>query len=635
MKTLNIGSGKYKDNNGEWSTLPCLKGDKGEQGVQGIQGIKGNVGEKGDKGDTGESAYQLAVRLGTFTGTEEEYNKQIADAVDKADTATKLVKKVEDQIQKNAIETDSLKEDISKYKKTLKSSDLEWSNATCYNGILSSDATILTSEIFSLKKGDAIYFDNENIRTRITTYNADGTYKSNTGNYVHFDTYNITNDGLLYRISIGVLNGDLSNNASLINYVRFSNVYVYEKYTPSEKFKNDMYNHKEIKPTWTQGSVYQGKIDSSILVNISSELFYAPKGTKIIIPSGYQVRISFFDESGTFESSYGYKDYQQYISFKDSYIRLSLYDGTNPMDISKGNNVQILKNEFESSSRVSKLEEKTTSLEENVLGYTGSKISVVENTMIFRKKVSYSKTKWGENAWAGGLAIYNNMAIVGYNMGYLALFDIYQNKLIATGKSTIFGTNHANNLSFDYENIVNDFPVMYLTRASVGYSECYVESLKVESNNLITNLVQTISYDGQYLSDTHDVNWCIDRSSNELAAIISETAKKVNILKFKKPLLDNDNITLTDNDIIKVISSNNISVLQGSDIANDKLFITDGYSNGFLKVISLENGELINSIPLSSVSQAEPEGICIYENKIYVNFHEKNDIECLLYEFIV
>lgn len=553
------------------------------------------------------------------------------------------------EIVRSGREIDSLKEDISKYKKTLKSSDLEWSNATCYNGILSSDATILTSEIFSLKKGDTIYFDNENIRTRITTYNADGTYKSNTGGYVHFDTYNITNDGLLYRISIGVLNGDLSNNASLIKYVRFSEAYVYEKYTPSEKFENDMYNHKKIKPTWTQGSVYQGKIDSSILANISSELFYAPKGTKIIIPSGYQVRISFFDESGTFLNSYGYAYYQQYTLFEDSYIRLSLYDGTNPMDISKGNNVQIVKDEFESLSRVSKLEEKTTSLEEkttsleekttsleeNVLGYTGSKISVVENTMIFRKKISYSKTKWGEKTWSGGLAIYNNMAIVGYNMGYLALFDICQNKLIATGKSTIFGTNHANNLSFDYENIVNVFPVMYLTRASVGYSECYVESLKVESDNLITNLVQTISYNGQYLDNIHDVNWCIDRSSNELVAIIYETSEKVNILKFKKPLLDNGDITFTDNDIIKVISSNNISTLQGSDIANGKLFITDGYSNGFLKVISLESGELINSIPLSSASQAEPEGICIYENKIYVNFHEKNDIECLLYEFIV
>lgn len=113
MKTLNIGSGKYKDNNGEWSTLPCLKGDKGEHGVQGIQGIKGNVGEKGDKGDTGESAYQLAVRLGTFTGTEEEYNKQITDAVDKADTATKLVKKVEDQIQKNTEDIAGLEETVS------------------------------------------------------------------------------------------------------------------------------------------------------------------------------------------------------------------------------------------------------------------------------------------------------------------------------------------------------------------------------------------------------------------------------------------------------------------------------------------------------------------------------------------
>lgn len=91
MKTLNIGSGKYKDNNGEWSTLPCLKGDKG---------------------NTGESAYQLAVRLGTFTGTEEEYNKQFSEIVRKTNAAEKSIKEAENKIQENIKNIDSLNKDL-------------------------------------------------------------------------------------------------------------------------------------------------------------------------------------------------------------------------------------------------------------------------------------------------------------------------------------------------------------------------------------------------------------------------------------------------------------------------------------------------------------------------------------------
>jgi len=91
MKTLNIGSGKYKDNNGEWSTLPCLKGNKGE---------------------TGESAYQLAVRLGTFTGTEEEYNKQFSEIVRKTNAAEKSIKEAENKIQENIKNIGSLSKDL-------------------------------------------------------------------------------------------------------------------------------------------------------------------------------------------------------------------------------------------------------------------------------------------------------------------------------------------------------------------------------------------------------------------------------------------------------------------------------------------------------------------------------------------
>ena len=89
MKTLNIGSGKYKDSNGEWSTLPCIKGDKG---------------------DTGESAYQLAIRLGTFTGTEEEYNQMISDLKEGLDECNT---KIDDTKKQIPTKTSQLKNDNS------------------------------------------------------------------------------------------------------------------------------------------------------------------------------------------------------------------------------------------------------------------------------------------------------------------------------------------------------------------------------------------------------------------------------------------------------------------------------------------------------------------------------------------
>ena len=85
MKTINLGSAKYKNpKTKNFESLPCLKGDKGEKGDKGDVGLKGDKGEKGDKGDVGESSYQIAKRLGTFTGTEEEYNNWVNTTRDAA-----------------------------------------------------------------------------------------------------------------------------------------------------------------------------------------------------------------------------------------------------------------------------------------------------------------------------------------------------------------------------------------------------------------------------------------------------------------------------------------------------------------------------------------------------------------------
>jgi hypothetical protein len=65
----------------EWTCIGAIWCQPGPQGVQGIQGIQGVPGESGE---SGESAYESAVS-GGYTGTENEFNAELAGIGDKAD----------------------------------------------------------------------------------------------------------------------------------------------------------------------------------------------------------------------------------------------------------------------------------------------------------------------------------------------------------------------------------------------------------------------------------------------------------------------------------------------------------------------------------------------------------------------
>ena len=524
-----------------------------------------------------------------------------------------------------------LNEDLSVYKSTLKASDIKWVTATCYKGKVSFDHTIITSDFFKLEKGSIIKINNENLKSRLTTYTSEKNYLKDSGNYVHVDSYEIKDNGNFYRLSIGNTSDDYSANDSWVDFISFENAQSFNEFVLENEYKSALYNKDEpfSDIEWVSGSIYQGVLDENQTVNISSSVFKAIEGTLIIIPDNWSVRLTFYNDDKSFKVSYGYMKYKQYIVPYDCYMALSLYDGSSPMNTEKGREVKIY---YGYKSKISSLEEKTTSLEEKILGYTGTRISLVENGIFFSKKVDYSGNKWGENAWAGGLAVYKNLAFIGYNLGYVAAYDIKSNKLVATGNFSTVGTNHANNLSFDYENIVNDYPVMYITRASSGYSECYVESVNIEKDTITTSLIQTITYSGSNLDSAYSVNWCLDKSRNKIVAIIYQDYSTAKFLVFEKPSTAEKIVALSDNDIENIFTTKDVSVLQASDIFDGKLFVTDGYSNGFLKVFSLSDGTLINSISLSPISTYEPEGLCIYNNKLYINFHQKNDIECILYE---
>ena len=46
---------QIRDENGNWVSIPAIKGDKGEVGPQGERGLQGDQGLKGDKGEPGKS----------------------------------------------------------------------------------------------------------------------------------------------------------------------------------------------------------------------------------------------------------------------------------------------------------------------------------------------------------------------------------------------------------------------------------------------------------------------------------------------------------------------------------------------------------------------------------------------------
>lgn len=110
MKTFILGSAKYKNpKTKQFESLPCLKGDKGE---------------KGDKGDVGESSYQIAKRLGTFTGTEEEWNDYIKTEREKAiedirKAGEDLTNSLPADYVKMTEDVTSLKEEITELKRRI------------------------------------------------------------------------------------------------------------------------------------------------------------------------------------------------------------------------------------------------------------------------------------------------------------------------------------------------------------------------------------------------------------------------------------------------------------------------------------------------------------------------------------
>lgn len=235
------------------------------------------------------------------------------------------------------------------------------------------------------------------------------------------------------------------------------------------------------------------------------------------------------------------------------------------------------------------------------------------------------------------MTIYNNYVFL-FNEGGNGIVVDYSNKNIL-GSFAISPNekNHFNSAQFTdiYYDTNDDFPLLLISRCgnsdgtSTDYDECLIYRV-VSSNGTFTfTLVNSISFNGR----TYGANWGIDNNRNILFMSSSTNGnyaiRENNPLGFwafnmpsRTEIISETPITLTNEDIIGYMESD-FAILQGMAAKGGMIYEAMQELNGtptataMVYVVDVFKGKIISKVPL--IINNEPEGVAIYNGKLYVS----------------
>lgn len=181
--------------------------------------------------------------------------------------------------------------------------DVKWTNSTIYNGDVSSNATAITSDYIKVMPG-VIKISTDYI-VRITYYDKDKKYVSNTGSYVNMTQYTVTDEGYI-RIGMGN-NNPITPDAGNSSNIRFSIL-------QSDNFKNlsdnieklsaEIENCKkgykvilsDIANEWRQGTYDENAavVDSLSRITTKTLFLLEKSNTLSVETNGLYIRTAFF-----------------------------------------------------------------------------------------------------------------------------------------------------------------------------------------------------------------------------------------------------------------------------------------------------------------------------------------------------
>ena len=184
--------------------------------------------------------------------------------------------------------------------------------------------------------------------------------------------------------------------------------------------------------------------------------------------------------------------------------------------------------------------------------------------------------------------------------------------------------NHCNNVSFSnifyHEN--DEFPLLYVSGSRVRAYE-HVQVYRITRANSHFNITQVQEITLPTSTSTNGLYWTgviMDNEDNYM--YVYANTGKAHIVKFKIPNPYEENVTLSDNDILEQFQVEKFTHQQGAVMRNGIIYVFDGVPSwgdtNYLRIIGVKDKKNIATINITDKGlKAEPEGAFIYNNELY------------------
>jgi hypothetical protein len=235
------------------------------------------------------------------------------------------------------------------------------------------------------------------------------------------------------------------------------------------------------------------------------------------------------------------------------------------------------------------------------------------------------------------------MAIFG---GYVFLFNWGNNVVILNyANKSIVGrfyynstsdSNHQNSAQFSnvYYNDDDEFPLLLISRCEGnGADECLVYRVTRNNNTFTFALVNTIVFNGT----TYGSDWNEDTVNNKLymaaqvnAPYTTVTNNPINYFAFEMPskaeLISGNAIHFSADDAVAHIETEHATP-QGMCAIGGKVYhaVLEKLVHATIHAVGVSENRILSRIPL--VNDDEPEGVAVYDSKMYVTQKRGNDTE--------